>query len=202
MDRFGIQRFSVTWIVPQPIDFSPTDNIKFTLTFSSFREISFRTGLAQLLGIARVDDLELSIIAGRVLESGAQLVYCQFSGPNAITNAHQLLAMPQSVLRTLFILSRSASPIGPPTAADGGSRTKWVLIGSGCGVAVAAVAICVGCAVRRRRKKRGIATAYRDSAVVPTIARERQARTVSYVDPLMRGVPHPMTWQNARVESL
>jgi hypothetical protein len=153
MDRFGIQRFSVTWIVPQPIDFSPTDNIKFTLTFSSFREISFRTGLAQLLGIARVDDLELSIIPGRVLESGAQLVYCQFSGPNAVTNAHQLLAMPQSVLLTLGIVSRSASPIGPPpSAVESGSPLKWALIGVGCGVGAIAIAICVVCAVRNRQR--------------------------------------------------
>jgi hypothetical protein len=152
MDRFGIQSFRVTWIVPQPIEFPPTDNIKFTLTFSSFDVTSFRVGLALLLGISTVDALDLSIDSEELVVNGSQVVGCNFFGPNAVTNAHQLLAMPQSVLATLSITSRSASPIvSPPAAAHDGPRLEWILIGAGCGVMVVA-ATCAGCALRKKRR--------------------------------------------------
>jgi hypothetical protein len=151
MDRFGIRSFRVTWIVPQPIEFPPTDNIKFTLTFSSFDVTSFRVGLALLLGISTVDALDLSIDSEELVVNGSQVVGCNFFGPNAVTNAHQLLAMPQSVLATLRITSRSASPIvSPPAAAHDGPRLEWILIGAGCGVMVVA-ATCAGCALRKKR---------------------------------------------------
>jgi hypothetical protein len=151
MDRFGIQNFTISWIVPQPSGFSGADNVEFTLTFSTFVESSFRASLAELLGIGSVDNLDLSITPEQTLVDGAQVVNCNFFGPNAVVNAHQLLAMPQNVLVSLNIISRSASAIAPPPAPENGSsRLKWILIGVGAVIVVAGV--CIACALRRKRR--------------------------------------------------
>jgi hypothetical protein len=89
-----------------------TDNLEFTLTFANFEEASFRAALAQLFGITDVDDLELSITPGRTLVDGGQVIQCELWGPNAVIDAHQLLAVPQSALDGLGIISRSASVLG------------------------------------------------------------------------------------------
>jgi hypothetical protein len=148
MDRFGIQSFTTSWIIPQSSGFSGTDNLEFTLTFANFEEASFRAALAQLFGITDVDDLELSITRGRTLVNGRQVIQCEFWGPNAVIDAHQLLAVPQSALDGLGIISRSASVIQPPPAPeDGASRLHWVLSG-----VVVFDGVCICCAVRRKRR--------------------------------------------------
>jgi hypothetical protein len=124
-----------------------TDNLEFTLTFANFEEASFRAALAQLFGITDVDDLELSIIRGRTLVDGGQVIQCELWGPNAVIDTQR----PRRAWNHLAVGVCRPAAAAPE---DGASRLHWVLSGV---VVFDGVCICCACAgnVGCARARRG-----------------------------------------------
>jgi hypothetical protein len=114
--------------------------LEFTLTFANFEEASFRAALAQLFGITDVDDLELSIIRGRTLVDGGQVIQCELWGPNAVIDTQR----PRRAWNHLAVGVCRPAAAAPE---DGASRLHWVLSG-----VVVFDGICICCAVRWKRR--------------------------------------------------